>query len=198
MDTTHPHQDHPGHTAARCCPPPNDVPPKKKRKEYRIGTAGQQTRRKAVLRPHLHHGHGRVNPGWQRNLNRVLVPFAPDAHPFFNVGRSHLVSERHNKLGDLLDVDHVVIVFPCGHEERVRNCEGVVRVMLTPSWAVTSTQPQAKYRHATLVHDICTPTPRDREATSDASMMVPRFLGPAIHHPSPTHPHARTHHPVSG
>jgi len=46
-------------------------------------------------------------------LNRVLGPVHSHAHPLLDVRRRDLITQPHDELGDLLDVDHVLgVVLP--------------------------------------------------------------------------------------
>mmetsp|Transcript_8389 Transcript_8389/g.28756 ORF Transcript_8389/g.28756 Transcript_8389/m.28756 type:complete len:402 (-) Transcript_8389:352-1557(-) len=57
---------------------------------------------------HGHHRHAGVDLWRKRDLDLVLVSVHTHAHPFLYVRRGNPVPKRHDKLGDLLDVDHVL------------------------------------------------------------------------------------------
>jgi hypothetical protein len=54
-----------------------------------------------------HHGYGRVNLGWQWNLNLIFLSINTNAHSFFNISGSNTLTKANNKLGDLLHVNDV-------------------------------------------------------------------------------------------
>jgi hypothetical protein len=58
-------------------------------------------------RTDLHHGDAGVDAGRQRDLDGVLVALHAHAHALLNVCGCNALAKSHDKLGNLLHVDHV-------------------------------------------------------------------------------------------
>mmetsp|Transcript_18681 Transcript_18681/g.44279 ORF Transcript_18681/g.44279 Transcript_18681/m.44279 type:complete len:259 (+) Transcript_18681:838-1614(+) len=61
-----------------------------------------------------HETHGRVDLGREGDLDGILGPIHPDAHPLLDVGRGNLLPEANDEFGNLLDVDHVLVLRRAG------------------------------------------------------------------------------------
>ena len=76
-----------------------------------------------------HHRDGWVNLGRQWDLDLILVAVDADAHALFDVGGRHALPEPHDKLGELLDIDHVLGVIGVRVDD-LRAARDLQRVLL--------------------------------------------------------------------
>mmetsp|Transcript_5321 Transcript_5321/g.13098 ORF Transcript_5321/g.13098 Transcript_5321/m.13098 type:complete len:294 (-) Transcript_5321:84-965(-) len=60
-----------------------------------------------------HETHGGIDLGREWNLDRVFGTIDSDPHALLDIGRGHLFSQSHHKLGNLLDVDDVLVGSLC-------------------------------------------------------------------------------------
>mmetsp|Transcript_8770 Transcript_8770/g.26011 ORF Transcript_8770/g.26011 Transcript_8770/m.26011 type:complete len:210 (-) Transcript_8770:287-916(-) len=60
-----------------------------------------------------HETHGGIDLGREWNLDRVFGTIDSDPHALLDIGRGYLFSQSHHKLGNLLDVDDVLVGSLC-------------------------------------------------------------------------------------